>query len=88
MKKQQNIRKPSLPGRDFERRAMEILQRIQGDLLPSHAADIVAINVQTGEYEVGSGPLEAQIAFNKHWPGQVCYLVRGDGGPINKFHGK
>jgi hypothetical protein len=88
MKKQLYVPKPLLSGRDFERRAREILQRIQKDLLPTHAADIVAINVETGDYELGSGPLEAQIAFSKRWAGQVCYLVRGDGGPINKFHGK
>ena len=88
MKKQLDVPKPLPPGRDFERRAREILQRIQKDLLPEHASDIVAINVETGDYELGSGPLEAQTAFSKRWTGQVCYLVRGDGGPINKFHGK
>ena len=88
MHKHFNVPKPLLPGRDFERRAREILQRIQKELLPDHASDIVAINVETGEYELGLGPLEAQTAFGKRWIGQVCYLVRGDGGPINKFHGK
>ena len=88
MKKQLNVPKPLMPGREFERRAREILQRIQKDLLPTHASDTVAINVETGEYELGPGPLEAQTAFSKRWAGQVSYLVRGDGGPINKFHGK
>jgi hypothetical protein len=88
MKKQFDVCRPFLPGREFERRAREVLQRIQKDLLPAHASDIVAINVETGEYELGQGPLEAQTAFGRRWAGQVCYLVRGDGGPINKFHGK
>jgi hypothetical protein len=88
MKKHLDLFKPRLPGHEFERRAREILGRIQKDLLPDHAADIVAINVETGEYELGPGPLEAQTAFSKRWAGQVCYLVRGDGGPINRFHGK
>lgn len=88
MNKKLNVPKPVLPGRDFERRAREILQQLQKELLPEHASDIVAINVETGEYELGPGPLEAQTAFGKRWTGQVCYLVRGDGGPINKFHGK
>jgi hypothetical protein len=88
MKKHFDIPRPLVPGRDFERRAKEILQRVQKDLLPEHASDIVAINVETGEYELGHGPLEAQAAFGKRWTGQVCYLVRADGGPINKFHGK
>jgi hypothetical protein len=88
MKKHFGIPRPFLPGRDFERRAKEILQRIQKDLLPEHASDIVAINVETGEYELGQGPLEAQAAFGKRWTGKDCYLVRADGGPINKFHGK
>jgi hypothetical protein len=88
MKKQLNVPKPLRTGRDFERRAKDILQRIQKDLLPDHASDIVAINVETGEFELGAGPLEAQTAFGKRWAGKVCYLVRADGGPINKFHGK
>ena len=88
MKKQLDLPKPMLPGREFERRAKEILQRIQKELLPDHAAEIVAINVETGEYELGAGPLEAQTAFSRRWPGHICYLVRADGGPVNKFHGK
>jgi hypothetical protein len=88
MNKQLDLPKPLVPGREFERRAKETLQRIQRDLLPKHASDVVAINVETGEYELGSGPLEAQTAFSRRWPGQICFLVRGDGGPVNKFHGK
>jgi len=77
-----------LPGKEFGRRAMAILEQIQPQLLPKHAKDIVAINVDTGEYELGLGPLEAETAFRKRFPGKLCFLVRGDGGPIYKFHGK
>ena len=87
MKKQLDLPKPTLPGREFERRAKEILKRIQPELLPEHAAEIVAINVETGEYELGPGTPEATTAFRKRWPGEISYLVRADGGPVNKFHG-
>jgi hypothetical protein len=76
-----------LPGKDFGRRAMAIFQRIQPELLPEHAKDMVAINVDTGEYELGHTPMEAQIAFQKRWPGKLYFMIRGDGGPVNKFHG-
>ena len=68
--------------------AMEVTSAGATFFPSTYISDIVAINVETGEYELGPGPLEAQTAFSKRWAGQVCYLVRGDGGPINKFHGK
>jgi hypothetical protein len=63
MRKQLDLPKPLLPGREFERRAKETLQRIQKELLPEHASALVAINVETGEYELGSAPLGAQNRF-------------------------
>ncbi len=76
-----------MPRREFERRAKQILQEIQKTLLPEHASEIVAINVETGEYTLGSTTIEARTAFRKRWPGQLTYLIRVDGGPVVKFHG-
>jgi hypothetical protein len=77
-----------LPRREFKRRAEKILEEIQKTLLPEHAAELVAINVETGEYTLGHTPHEAVDAFRRRWPDQLSYLVRVDGGPVVKFHGK
>jgi hypothetical protein len=76
-----------MPRREFERRAKQILQDIQKTLLPEHASEIVAINVENGEYTLGRTTIDAITAFKKRWPNQLAYLIRADGGPVAKFHG-
>jgi hypothetical protein len=76
-----------LPPRGFARRAKEILQELQKTLLPEHASEIVAINVETREYTLGRTTSDALTAFRKRWPHRLAYLIRADGGPVNKFHG-
>lgn len=78
---------PVLP-RDFDRKAEQILSRIQGDLLPEQAERIVQINVDTGDYVVGDTSKDATREFRKRWPHAIAYEVRADGGPVIKFHGK
>lgn len=85
--KKQRIFPRQLPRREFERRAEQILREIQKTLLPDHASEIVAINVETGEYTLGRTAREAQEAFRARWPNQLAYRVRVDGGPVFKFHG-
>jgi hypothetical protein len=72
----------------FGQRAKEILARIQPDLLPDHAREVVAINVENGEYTLGPTTVEAGAAFRKRWPNAFPYFIRADGGPVVKFHGK
>lgn len=87
MKKQIVI--PSrLSMREFDRRAEQILQEIQKTLLPQHASDILAINVETGEYVLAATKDTAYEEFQKRWPDQLSFVVRVDGGPVTKFHGK
>jgi len=76
-----------VPGRDFERRAKEVLKEMQNKLLPEHASEIVAINVETGEYTLAATLHDALVAFRRRWPGQLAYAIRVDGGPTIKFHG-
>ena len=76
-----------LPPRGFARRAKEILQVLQKTLLPEHATEIVAINVETGEYVLGRTVSEALTAFRTRWPNQLAYFIRAEGGPAAKFHG-
>lgn len=77
-----------MPQRDFVRRGRQILSDIQKTLLPEHARDIVAINVDTGEYVVAPTNDAAWEAFLERWPDHLAYVVRADGGPVVKFHGK
>ena len=75
------------PRREEDRRIAEFLKAIQDELLPEHADEIVAINLETGEYVLGEGTLEAMLAFRKRFPNSFGHMVRVDGGPVAKFHG-
>jgi len=79
---------PQMSMREFERRADQILTEVQKTLLPDHASDILAINVETGEYVLAATNDEAWEAFHQRWPDQLAFVVRVDGGPTVKFHGK
>ena len=68
--------------KDFDRKAEQILSRIQGDLLPKQAQRIVQINVDTGDYVVGDTSKDATREFRKRWPHAIAYEVRADGGPV------
>lgn len=74
--------------RDFERRATAHLVEAQKTLLPDHASEIIAINVDTGEYLLAADTDEAWKKFRKRWPGKLTYMCRVDGGPVFKFHGR
>jgi hypothetical protein len=84
MAKSSAPRIPILP-KDFDRKAEAILARIQPELLPDRAEEIVAINVTTGEYVVAKAKKDAQRAFRERWPGEIAFLVRADGGPVAKL---
>ncbi len=73
--------------RDFERRAAEILAKLQEVLLPEHASEFIGINVDTGEYVLASPDEEVWKKFRARWPHSLGYFARVDGGPVVKFHG-
>ena len=77
----------TMPRREFQQRGKQILQELQKTLLPEHAAEILAINVETGDYVLGRTLRDAIVAFRNRWPDQLSYAVRVDGGPVIKFHG-
>lgn len=78
-----------LPRTEARRRGQEFLREIQNDLLPDHASRLVAINLEDGRYVLGDDDeLQVAVAFRKRFPGHVPYIVRADGGPVVKFHGK
>jgi hypothetical protein len=79
---------PRISTREFSRRAHQILQELQKTLLPEHASEILAINVETGEYVVAPTDDEAYEEFEKRWPDQLSYVVRVDGGPVVTFRGR
>jgi hypothetical protein len=73
--------------REFNRRAAEILAKLQEKLLPEHASEVIGINVDTGEYVLGFDSEQAWIKFRRRWPENLGYYIRVDGGPVVKFHG-
>jgi hypothetical protein len=79
---------PQMSMREFDRRADQILKELQKTLLPEHASDILAINVETGEYVMAPTANEVYEEFERRWPQQLSFVVRVDGGPVTKFHGK
>jgi hypothetical protein len=74
--------------REFEKRAQQTLTELQETLLPEHASDVIGINVDTGEYVLAHTSAEAWQAFRARWPGTLGYVIRVDGGPVAKFHGR
>lgn len=81
-------KRPNLPWPEFSRRAEEFLKKIQKELMPEHASQFIAINMETGEYVLGDTPGEASDAFWDRWPDILMFKCRVDGGPAYKFHGK
>jgi hypothetical protein len=79
---------PMVSRRGFERRASAILAELQQALLPDRASEVIAINVDTGDYLLAHTRREAWQEFRKRWPGTLAYVCRVDGGPVVKFHGK
>jgi hypothetical protein len=71
--------------KDFDKKAEAILARIQPELLPRHAAEIVAINVTTGEFILAETAREASRKFHERWPDEISYQVRADGGPVGRL---
>jgi len=79
--------RPDLTRREFSRRARDFLQRIQEELPEEKAHEVVAINMETGEYVLAKSNAEATEAFWERWPDVLMYVCRVDGGPTVKFHG-
>ena len=81
-------KRPEIPRSEFNRRADRFLAKIQKELMPEHADEILAINMETGEYVLGADTEEAADKFEKRWPDVLMFKCRVDGGPVAKFHGK
>ena len=79
---------PTASLRDFHKRAQRILVELQKTLLPEHASDVIGINVDTGEYVLAHTSADAWHAFRERWPGTLGFVIRVDGGPVVKFHGR
>jgi hypothetical protein len=79
---------PMISQRAFERRAAAILAELQKVLLPEHASEVIAINVDTGEYLLAATGGDAWREFRKRWPGKLGFVCRVDGGAVVKFHGR
>jgi hypothetical protein len=82
------LKEPQLSRSEFHRRADQFLKAVQGQLLPYHAQEFVAINMVTGEYTLGHTPREAAEAFEASWPDVLMFRCRVDGGPVAKFRGR
>ena len=77
---------PVVNWREFRRRGDELLRELQESLLPEHANDIVAIDVDSGGYVLAQTRDEATRKFREKFPGQLFYRSRVDGGPVIKYH--
>lgn len=73
---------------EFDRRGEAILRELQKTLLPVHADEIIAIDVESGDYYLGKTRHEAIAAFRQHHPDRVAFMIRVDGGPVVKYHGR
>jgi hypothetical protein len=81
-------KRPDISRSEFNRRADRFLAAIQQDLMPEHADEFIAINMETGEYVLAADAHRAMEQFWRRWPDVLAYWCRVDGGPTVKFHGK
>lgn len=85
------IMDPRLPRRAKPREEQwidDLLKNVQDALMPQHAAEIVAINTDNGEYVVGPTFHEACESFRARWPNGPIYVCRVDGGPGLRIRGR
>lgn len=73
---------------EFDRKGEAILKELQKVLLPEHTNEIIAIDVESGDYYLGKTSSEALAAFRQHHPDRVAWMARVDGGPVVKYHGR
>ena len=71
----------------FDRKGDAILKELQKTLLTEHANEIIAIDVESGDYCLGKTSREAWTALRQQHPDCVEYVRRVDGEPVRKYHG-
>jgi hypothetical protein len=69
-------------------RAKQLLRELQPELLPQHEDDFIALHLESGEYLVGADKKALVDAFRQRWPDVVPFVMRVNGKPVVKFHGK
>ena len=72
--------------KEFNKRSDELLKELQKTLLPDHADEVIAIEVENGGYVLGKTANEAFQKFLEEFPGKLMFLVRVDGGAVVKYH--
>jgi hypothetical protein len=65
-----------------------VLKKIQRELMPEHAQEHLAVNLETGEYVLGRTSSEVFQAFLDRWPNKPMFKRRVDGSPSIRFRGK
>src|SRR5262249_42965347 len=81
-------KRPEISRSEFNRRAARFLTAIQEELMPEHADEFLAINMETGEYVLAADAHQADAKAGKRWPDVLIFGCRVDGGPVAKFYGK
>jgi hypothetical protein len=72
--------------KEFNKRSDQLLEELQKILLPEHADEVIAIDVESGGYVLGKTPTETALKFRERFPGKLMFLVRVDGGAVVKYH--
>ena len=62
--------------KEMARKAEKIYTRIQPDLEPAYKGQVVAIDVETGDYFLGETAIEAGHQGRKKYPGRPFYFIR------------
>ena len=74
--------------REFDQKGREALKRLQVELLPEHAEEIVALDPYTGDYALGPDGKEALRRFREQYPGRIAWMARADGGPVYSYRNR
>ena len=78
--------KPPEDWTDFDEKGWRRLHELQPTLLPDHAKEIIAIDVETGDYYLGAKSRVTVDALRAEHPNRVAWVARVDGGPVVKYY--
>ncbi len=72
----QRITVPQVDWDEFVEKAKAIYEQLKPQLLPHYKGWFIAIDPETGDYELGKTTMEARQKLQERHPNKVFYLMR------------
>jgi hypothetical protein len=72
---------------EFARRGIALFKKLRPQIPEEHNDDFIAIDIETGDYEVHANELTAAARLRKRVPGAQIWLVQVGSGFLDRFGG-